>query len=241
MESSRQNEESVEFEDDDTVFTWPTLVVKEFLAAIFVMVGLLFYSFFVNAPLGELADPSQAENPAKAPWYFAGLQEQLVYFDPWFAGVVLPSIIVVGLILIPYLDNNPKGNGYIAFKERKFAIPVFASGYLFWYLLVYVGTLLRGPYWTFFWPWQEWTHDFPTPPPLTNLSLPVGIAALIGFYAIGFAIPIFFKRSFFQNLGVIRYALVMGLLLTMIGTAGKIFLRLAFDVKYIIVTPWINL
>jgi quinol-cytochrome oxidoreductase complex cytochrome b subunit len=74
MESSRQNEESVEFEDD-TVFTWPTLVVKEFLAAIFVMVGLLFYSFFVNAPLGELADPSQAENPAKAPWYFAGLQE----------------------------------------------------------------------------------------------------------------------------------------------------------------------
>jgi quinol-cytochrome oxidoreductase complex cytochrome b subunit len=102
MDSSRQNEESVEF-DDDTVFTWPTLVVKEFLAAIFVMVGLLFYSFFVNAPLGELADPSQAENPAKAPWYFAGLQEQLVYFDPWFAGVVLPSIIVVGLILIPYL------------------------------------------------------------------------------------------------------------------------------------------
>jgi uncharacterized transporter YbjL len=64
---------------------------------------------------------------------------------------------------------------------------------------------------------------------------------LIAFYAAGFAIPIFFKRSFFQNLGVVRYALVMGLLLTMIGTAGKIILRLAFDVKYIIVTPWINL
>ncbi len=242
MESSWQKKELEEVEfDDDTVFTWPTLVVKEFLAALFVLVGLLFFSFFVNAPLGEISDPSQAENPAKAPWYFAGLQEQLVYFDPWFAGVVLPSIILVGLIMLPYLDNNPKGNGYISFKERKFAMPVFISGYVFWYLLVYVGTALRGPYWTFFWPGQAWTHDFPTPPPLHNLPLPTGIAMLIAFYAAGFAIPIFFKRSFFQNLGVVRYALVMGLLLTMIGTVGKIFLRLAFDVKYIIVTPWINL
>jgi hypothetical protein len=242
MESSWQKKELEEVEfDDDTVFTWPTLVVKEFLAALFVLVGLLFFSFFVNAPLGEISDPSQAENPAKAPWYFAGLQEQLVYFDPWFAGVVLPSIILVGLIMLPYLDNNPKGNGYISFKERKFAMPVFISGYVFWYLLVYVGTALRGPYWTFFWPGQAWTHDFPTPPPLHNLPLPAGIAMLIAFYAAGFAIPIFFKRNFFQNLGVVRYALVMGLLLTMIGTAGKIILRLAFDVKYIIVTPWINL
>jgi hypothetical protein len=154
---------------------------------------------------------------------------------------VLPSIIVVGLILIPYLDNNPKGNGYFTFKERKFAIPVFVSGYVFWYVLVYVGTALRGPFWTFFWPWQEWTHDFPVPPPLHNLSLPVGIAVLIGFYAAGFAIPIFIKKDFFRNMGVVRYALTMGLLLTMIGTAGKIFLRLVFDLKYIIVTPWINL
>ena len=240
MEISWQKKEPVELEDD-TVFTWPTLVVKEFLAAIFVTVGLLFYSFFVNAPLREISDPAHAENPAKAPWYFAGLQEQLVYFDPWFAGVVLPSIIVVGLILLPYLDNNPKGNGYFTFKERKFAIPVFVSGYVFWYVLVYVGTALRGPFWTFFWPWQEWTHDFPVPPPLHNLSLPVGIAVLIGFYAAGFAIPIFIKKDFFRNMGVVRYALTMGLLLTMIGTAGKIFLRLVFDLKYIIVTPWINL
>ena len=240
MEIRRHEGELAELKDD-RVFTWPNLVVKEFLAAILVTIGILFYSFYVDAPLSELADPAHAENPAKAPWYFAGLQEQLVYFDPWFAGVVLPSIILVGLIMLPYLDNNPKGNGYISFKERKFAMPVFISGYVFWYLLVYVGTALRGPYWTFFWPGQAWTHDFPTPPPLHNLPLPAGIAMLIAFYAAGFAIPIFFKRSFFQNLGVVRYALVMGLLLTMIGTAGKIILRLAFDVKYIIVTPWINL
>ncbi len=240
MEISRQKIESVELEDD-RVFTWPTLVVKEFLAAIFVMVGLLFYSYFVDAPLGEISDPSQAENPAKAPWYFAGLQEQLVYFDPWYAGVVLPSIIVLGLILLPYLDNNPKGNGYFTFKERKFVIPVFVSGYVFWYVLVYIGTVLRGPFWTFFWPWQEWTHDFPTPSPLHNLSLPLGIILLLGFYAVGFAIPILVKRDFFRNLGIIRYALTMGLLLTMIGTVGKMILRLAFDIRYVIATPWINI
>ncbi len=240
MEISRQKIESVELEDD-RVFTWPTLVVKEFLAAIFVTVGLLFYSYFVDAPLREISDPGQAENPAKAPWYFAGLQEQLVYFDPWYAGVVLPSIIVLGLILLPYLDNNPKGNGYFTFKERKFVIPVFVSGYVFWYVLVYIGTVLRGPFWTFFWPWEEWTHHFPTPPPLHNLSLPLGIILLLGFYAIGFAIPILVKRDFFRNLGIIRYALTMGLLLTMIGTVGKMILRLAFDIRYVIATPWINI
>ncbi|MDO8140874.1 MAG: hypothetical protein Q6358_05195, partial [Candidatus Brocadiales bacterium] len=111
MEVSEGKKGLVEFKDD-RVFTWPTLVAKEFLAAIFVTVGLLFYSYVVDAPLRELSNPGQAENPAKAPWYFLGLQEALVYFDPWFAGVGLPSLIIVGLILIPYLDINPKGNGY---------------------------------------------------------------------------------------------------------------------------------
>ena len=240
MEIKWQKRES-DILEDDRVFTWPTLVVKEFLAAIFVTVGLLFYSYYVDAPVSELADPAHAENPAKAPWYFAGLQEQLVYFDPWYAGVVLPSIIVLGLILLPYLDNNPKGNGYFTFKERKFAIPVFVSGYVFWYLLIYVGTALRGPFWTFFWPWQEWSHSFPTPPPLHNLPLPLGIALLIGFYGVGFAIPVLDKSDFFRKLGIIRYTIIMGLLLTMIGTAGKMILRLLFNIKYVIATPWINI
>src|SRR3989338_1681331 len=130
----REKKEIVEVKDDK-VFAWPNLVAKEFLAAIFVTVGLLFYSYIVDAPLRELSNPGQAENPAKAPWYFLGLQEALVYFDPWFAGVGLPSLIIVGLILIPYLDNNPKGNGYYTFKERKFAVTVFSLGYVYWYVL----------------------------------------------------------------------------------------------------------
>jgi hypothetical protein len=73
------------------------------------------------------------------------------------------------------------------------------------------------------------------------LSLPWGIALLVGFYAVGFAIPALVKRDFFRNLGIIRYALTMGLLLTMIGTVGKMILRLAFDIRYVIATPWINI
>ena len=61
-------------------------------------------------------------NPSKAPWYFLGLQEMLVYFDPWMAGVVLPTMIIVGLIAMPYIDFNQKGNGYFTFDQRKFAI-----------------------------------------------------------------------------------------------------------------------
>lgn len=225
---------------DDKVFTWPNLVAKEFLAAILVTVILLIYSYFVDAPLRELSNPGEAENPAKAPWYFLGLQELLVYFDPWFAGVVLPSIIIIGLILIPYIDNNPKGNGYYTFKERKFAVSTFVIGYVFWYTLIYIGTALRGPFWAFFWPWETWTHDFPTPPPLHNLPLPLGITLVGGFYFLGFVLPAIVKRDFFLKLGLIRYVLTMGLLLTMIGTVIKMIFRLAFDVRYIIATPWIN-
>lgn len=237
----REEKRGVAVVKDDKVFTWPTLVAKEFLAAIFVTVGLLFYSYVTDAPLRELSNPGQAENPAKAPWYFLGLQEALVYFDPWFAGVALPSFIVIGLIMIPYLDNNPKGNGYYCFKERKFSITVFMSGYILWYALIYIGTALRGPFWTFFWPWEKWSHDFPTPPPLHNLPLPLGVVLVGGFYFLGMTIPALVKKDFFQKLGVLRYSLTMGLLLTMIATVIKMVFRLAFNVKYVIATPWINI
>ena len=236
----REKKEIVEVKDDK-VFAWPNLVAKEFLAAIFVTVGLLFYSYIVDAPLRELSNPGQAENPAKAPWYFLGLQEALVYFDPWYAGVVLPTIIIIGLIVVPYLDNNPKGNGYYTVKERKFAVTVFIFGYIFWYILIYIGTALRGPFWAFFWPWEQWTHDFPTPPPLHSMPLPLGIILMGGFYFAGLVLPVFFKRDILYKWGFIRYVLTMGLLLTMIGTVIKMVLRLEFSIKYIIATPWINI
>ena len=99
-------------------------------------------------------------NPAKAPWYFLGLQEMLVYFDPWIAGVVMPTLIIVGLMAIPYIDENPLGNGYYTYKQRKFAIWAFIFGFIIlWCVMVIIGTLIRGPGWMWFWPGQTWDHN----------------------------------------------------------------------------------
>ena len=80
------------------------------------------WSITLNAPLEEPANPNLTMNPSKAPWYFLGLQEMLVYFDPWIAGVVMPTLIIVGLMVIPYIDTNPLGSGYYTWKQRKFSI-----------------------------------------------------------------------------------------------------------------------
>ena len=93
----------------------------ELVAAILVTVLLMVWSLTLNAPLEEPSNPNVTMNPAKAPWYFLGLQEMLVYFDPWMAGVVMPTLIIVGLMAIPYIDANPLGNGYYTYKQRKFA------------------------------------------------------------------------------------------------------------------------
>ncbi len=225
----------------EKVFTWPNLVAKEFLAAVVVMIFLLLYSFYIDAPLRELANPGEPENPAKAPWYFLGLQEVLVYFDPWYAGVVLPSIIIVGLMLIPYIDTNPKGSGGYNFVDRKFAVTVFLFGFIFWYVLILIGTYMRGPFWAFFWPWETWNFDFPTPPPLKNFPNILGAFALLVFFGAGLIIPAILKRDFYKSLGFIRYNITMIMMLLMIGTIVKIVLRLMFDIRYVLQTPWFNI
>src|SRR5438309_3123704 len=125
----------------DKVHTWPYLVRLEMLVGTIVMALITVWSIVVDAPLEEPANPTKTPNPSKAPWYFLGLQEILVYFDPWFAGVVLPSLIIVGLMVIPYIDINPRGNGYYTFAERKFAITTFLFGFLvLWVVLIFLGT-----------------------------------------------------------------------------------------------------
>src|SRR6266513_2907154 len=141
----------------DKVHTWPYLVRLEMLVGTIVMALITVWSIVVDAPLEEPANPTKTPNPSKAPWYFLGLQEILVYFDPWFAGVVLPSLIIVGLMVIPYIDINPRGNGYYTFRERWFAITTYLFGFLvMWVSLVIMGTFIRGPGWYLFLPWQFW-------------------------------------------------------------------------------------
>jgi hypothetical protein len=152
---------------DDKVLVWPDLVYSEFISLILFTAFLTVWAIVLRAPLEQPADPNVAPNPAKAPWYFLGLQEMLVYFDPWLAGVLLPGLIIAGLIAIPYIDKNPRGNGYYTFKERRFAISMFLFGFvILWVVLIMFGTFLRGPNWNFFGPYEYW--DLHRPMALLN-------------------------------------------------------------------------
>jgi Cytochrome b(C-terminal)/b6/petD len=252
---------------DDKVQVWPYLVRVEFIAMLVVLLILVVWSVFINAPLEEPANPALTPNPSKAPWYFLGLQELLVYFDPWIAGVVLPSIIIVGLMIIPYVDINEKGNGYYTFKERKFAILTFCFGFLIlWVSLIMLGTFMRGPGWNFFLPWQDWdTHKvvvlnnldlseyFGMPSHFPDNSLNLAASAFGFLFIAAFYLGLggwhymkFRNSDVFKKLGLNRYLLVLGLFLTMMFVVMKIVLRIAppifgaYPVKYIWVTPWFN-
>ncbi len=245
----------------DKVQVWPNLVRVEFIASIVVMVILVVWSIFIDAPLEEPANPTLTPNPSKAPWYFLGLQEILVYFDPWIAGVILPTLIIVGLIAIPYIDNNEKGSGYYTYKERKFAVLTFLVGFIIlWVALIVLGTFMRGPGWYFFWPWEYWdTHRVVA---LTNVDLSeifgintkdafgklnpfaiiFGIVVITAYYSIGVIYWIKKKNTpLLQELGLLRYSITAFLFLTMMSLPIKMVLRLAFNIKYVLVTPWFNI
>src|SRR5689334_15001134 len=160
----------IEKEEADRVWVWPDLVYTELISLILCSVVLIVWSIFLKAPLEQPANPANTPNPSKAPWYFLGLQEMLVYFDPWLAGVVLPTLIIVGLMAIPYIDTNPKGNGYYSFRERKWEIGVFLYGFLvLWSFLIITGTFLRGPNWSFYGPYEFWDPN--KLEPLVNVDL----------------------------------------------------------------------
>ena len=121
-----------ELEPDKTL-TWPDLVYTELICMVVLTIVLVVWGIVLQAPLEQPASSTVAPNPSKAPWYFLGLQEMLVYFDPWMAGVVLPSMIIVGLMAIPYIDTNKEGNGYYtinAAEVRLHHVPVRVPGAL---------------------------------------------------------------------------------------------------------------
>ena len=243
---------------DDKVHTWPHLVRLEFIVAIFVFVVLVLWSVGIDAPLEEPANPTRTPNPSKAPWYFLGLQEMLVYFDPWLAGVVLPTLIIIGLMIIPFIDINPAGNGYYCFKERKYEVLTFFFGFhILWVSMIIIGTFFRGPGWNLFWPWQRWDpHKVVA---LTNVDLPYllgfrdygwsavcGAVVVLGYFVVGLAgfylwVLRVKGKEFLERWGLVRFLITAFLFVTMLSLPAKMFLRLAFNVKYILVTPWFNI
>ncbi len=344
----------------EKVDVWPHLISREFLAAILVTIILMAWSMLMQAPLEGIANINVTPNPSKAPWYFVGLQELLVYFDPWIAGVALPGIIVAGLMAIPYVDINPKGVGYYPkfekrrvgplslsyASERPFAVGIFMLGVIMWFTLIFIGYYCRGPNWEWYMPWQAWAHrritkmtlkslpnlwgsllllcyfaqgtpfpkavrerlaqkfgprapstisaifhigagvlmaaaifvplvfwpdvEYPFRSRYTTLFEALGrapnapvmaalfhlvqtsgavgyavIAALVAGVGLGLGYVLLrfgkFKDRMFDDLGLIKYSIVIGLLLIMTGVLGKIALRLLFGVKYLISLPAFSL
>ena len=153
----KQGLEPLEKLDSEKVLVWPDLVYTELICMVALTAVLLFWAIALQAPLEEPASSVKTPNPSKAPWYFLGLQEMLVYYDPWMAGVVLPSMVIFGLMAIPYIDFNKQGNGYFTIDQRKFAYVTFQFGFLvLWVTLIVMGTFLRGPNWNFFGPYEIW-------------------------------------------------------------------------------------
>jgi hypothetical protein len=240
------------------VHVWPYLLRIEFLATVIVTAILMVWSIALNAPLEEPANPTLTMNPSKAPWYFLGLQEMLVYFDPWIAGVVMPTLIIVGLIAIPYIDENPLGNGYYTYKQRKWAIWAFIFGFIvLWCAMVVIGTLIRGPGWMWFWPGQTWDHNKLVFEINRDLHEIFGITDRLAAGIFGFAVVALFvtaaaygihrlltatefNRKILDRMSATQYLVLQMLLIIMLALPVKIVARLVFRIKYVWVTPWFN-
>jgi quinol-cytochrome oxidoreductase complex cytochrome b subunit len=145
----------VQKEPDDTVLTWPHLLSIEFFAAAMISLFLIFMGVFINAPLEELANGNVTPAVAKAPWYFVGLQELLAYFHPTVAGVLAPTVILVGAALIPFVDRGPRGDGGSPRPmDRKTGVLLFTMFCGAGLAITFLGAFFRGPGYAWTLPWQ---------------------------------------------------------------------------------------
>jgi hypothetical protein len=176
------------------------------------------------------------------------------YFDPWLAGVVLPTLIIVGLMAIPYIDTNPKGNGYYSFRERKWEIGVFLYGFLvLWSFLIITGTFLRGPNWSFYGPYEYWDPN--KLEPLVNvdlselfwvkmLAMPLpklwlireapGLLLVMAYMGLPIVLALRPFRRFYLKMGAARYYVGAYLFLIMMALPIKMVLRWLFNLKYLV-------
>ena len=253
-----QGSPPLEAMEPEKTLTWPDLVYTELICMVVLTIVLVVWGIVLKAPLEQPASSTTAPNPSKAPWYFLGLQEMLVYFDPWMAGVVLPSMIIVGLMAIPYIDTNKAGNGYYSYNERKFAYNTFQYGFVvLWVVLILLGTFLRGPNWNFFGPYEYW--DLHKLIPLNNVNLsemfwiellgkskptnPLyreipGILLCLGYFMVApyLMYRLFFKR-YVAEAGMVRFMTLAVLMLFMASLPIKMVLRWTLNLKYLVAIP----
>jgi quinol-cytochrome oxidoreductase complex cytochrome b subunit len=137
---------------DNSVYAWPNLLMAELFVFVLTVAGILVVSILFNAPLEEPVNVMHPPNPAKAPWYFLGLQE-LVSYSAFWGGVGIPTLEVIILLLVPYLDRKPGGVGRWFARERFLPNVLFCTFALINVILIIIGTFFRGPNWEFVSPW----------------------------------------------------------------------------------------
>lgn len=135
---TRRTSAQVKTETEDQLQTFPEVLFRAAVAVMTLAVALVWMALVFNAPLEGLADPSHTPNPAKAPWYFLGLQEMLHYFPPVVAGVLVPGLVVMALIVIPYFKVNIEADG-LFLKDRQQRLRIFyvVASALFLFLLFF--------------------------------------------------------------------------------------------------------
>ena len=229
---------TVNNDPEEKLHTFPFLVHPEFIACIACAALLTIWSVLLDAPLEQPSDPARTPNPSKAPWYFLGLQEMLA---------------------------NKKGNGYYTWVERKWALIAFLFGFLvLWIVLIILGTILRGPGWNFFGPYQHWDHNKVEALTSLNLSewLPQTLPALFGwvrpttfwivregagftFLGVWFVgIPLlgwFGLKKLAQEMGPLRYVVATHMVMMMMLLPMKMYMRWLMNLKYIIWIPEIGI
>jgi quinol-cytochrome oxidoreductase complex cytochrome b subunit len=139
---------------DNTVYSWPNLFVAELLCFSLTLLAVLVLALLFNAPLESPANQSLPPNPSKAPWYFLGLQEMVSYSAFW-GGIGVPTLFVIGLLLLPYLDRSQKGVGIWFSRHRILASTVFALFLITNLVFIVIGTFFRGANWDLIVPWEK--------------------------------------------------------------------------------------
>lgn len=135
---TRRTSPQVKYRDEDYVMTFPETLLRAAVAIEVLLMFLVWIALLWNAPLEQLADPMHTPNPAKAPWYFLGLQELLHYFPPVVAGVLVPGLVVMALVVIPYFNINIEAEGiFTKDRQRRIRITSVAIVALFVFLLFF--------------------------------------------------------------------------------------------------------
>jgi menaquinol-cytochrome c reductase cytochrome b/c subunit len=154
MELVKGSSPRVDRGPEDMVSSWPHLLIREALLFAATFMAMTALALLVPPPLEKPADPTKPPNPAKAPWYFLGLQE-LVSYDAFWGGLGIPGILIITLMAIPYFDRHHSGIGRWFARSRTtacvlwtvlFVIPTIA--------LIIIGVYFRGPNWGFYYPWN---------------------------------------------------------------------------------------